>query len=105
MDKSPIRQLFDTLITDETVTVIFDSIHDLNITKIRLHQIRKDTDKQLATIGEESIFGDRSIIFTPLDSLTYKISIEQRNAASRARFKILGPSNENIPTSVGDTEI
>ena len=86
MEKSPIRQLFDALVEHETLTVTFASERDLATSKIRLHQLRKETDAQLQAIGEESIFGNKSIRFSRISGLTYQISVEDINAAMRSRF-------------------
>lgn len=107
MEKSPVRQLFDALISTESVTVTFDSPHDFKITKIRLHQIRKETDAGLASIGEESIFGPKSICFKAIAPLTYQIYLADLRSASRSRFKIISVGDspdENISANLGGTQ-
>lgn len=107
MEKSPIRQLFDALMESESLIVTFDSERDYQTTKIRLHQIRKEMDSQLASIGEDSVFGTRSICFTkqPDSELTYQIHLDNLNASARSRFKIISvgaTSNANISTDLGE---
>lgn len=104
MQKSPIRELFDALILEDSVTVTFESAHDLNITRVRLHQIRKDFDTQLAAIGDDPIFGDKSIVFTKLSELTYKISVEPLRSAARARFTIIKEpqDGQSLPADMGN---
>lgn len=107
MEKSPIRQLFDALVEHELINVTFASEKDLANSRIRLHQLRKETDIQLQALGEDSIFGNKSILFKKISGLTYQISVEDTNAAMRSRFKIISvgaPHNENIPADLGDTK-
>lgn len=106
MEKSPIRQLFDALIESESLVVTFDSERDYQTTKIRLHQIRKEMDSQLESIGEDSVFGDKSICFTKQSPLTYQIHLATLNASARSRFKIISvgaPSNANLSTDLGES--
>ena len=109
MEKSPVRQLFDILISDESMIVTFDSERDMQTTKIRLHQLRKEMDAQLALIGEDSIFGNKSICFkqVPDTSMTYKIYLDAINTSARTRFKIISvgaTNNESIPADLGGTQ-
>lgn len=105
MEKSPIRQLFDALIEHESLTVTFQSVKDMSTSKIRLHQLRKETDSQLQAIGEDSIFGSKSICFKHLEELTYQIYLEDINAATRSRFKIISlgaTNNEDLSADMGE---
>lgn len=89
--KSPIKDLFDALCQHETLTVQFPSIRDMTSAKIRLHQLRKETDAQLSILGDtEGIFGNRAICFEATgEEGCYKISLSDRNAPKRAAFTIL----------------
>lgn len=90
MQKSPIRDLFDALCEHESLIVSFATERDANNAKIRLHQIRKETDDQLSSIGDTSgIFGGRSILFDSLGDCQYKIYLGLRHAAKRATFQIV----------------
>lgn len=100
MNKHPIRILLDHLIESETesVTVQFQSLADLKATKVRLHQLRKQMDTALESIGSpEGIFGTKSILFEKVEgqedsnspSLTYRIYLSNQRSPVRARFTIL----------------